>query len=129
MGAIHELPLPRGTQMPITKELDNLRKFESVGFSHEQAKILTDVIEQSHINGQQSLKEFFHNELSGFKNEIHNELNGFRKEMDDFRKEVRNEINTLELRMKASQTDLLVKIFGIVVGCTSMAVAVSKLLG
>lgn len=111
--------------MPITKELDNIRKFESVGFSHEQAEVLTDVIEQSHVNGQQGLKEF-----------IRNELDGFRREMDDFRKEfrneikeVRNEINSLELRMKASQTDLLVKIFGIVAGCTSIAIAVSKLLG
>lgn len=86
--------------MPITKELDNIRKFESAGFSHEQAEILTDVIEQSHVNGQQTLKEFIHNELS-----------------------------SLELRMKASQTDLLVKIFAIVAGCTSIAVAVSKLLG
>ncbi len=30
--------------MPTTKELDNIRKFESVGFSHEQAEILADVI-------------------------------------------------------------------------------------
>lgn len=97
--------------MPITKELDNIRKFESVGFTHEQAEILADVIEQSHVDSQQGLKEFIH------------------KEIDDFRKEVRNEINSLELRMKASQTDLLIKIFAIVAGCTSIAVAVSKLLG
>ncbi len=86
--------------MPITKELDNVRKFESVGFSHEQAETLADVIEQSHVNGQQGLKEFIH-----------------------------NEINNLELRIKASQTDLLIKIFGIIVGCTSIAIAVSRLLG
>ncbi len=28
--------------MPITKELQNIKKFESVGFTHEQAEILTD---------------------------------------------------------------------------------------
>ncbi len=103
--------------MPITKELDNMRKFESVGFTHEQAETLTAVIEQSHVDGQQSLKEF-----------ISKENDALRKEMDDFRKEVRTEINTLELRIKASYTDLLVKIFGIVAGCTTIAISVAKLL-
>ena len=54
--------------MPITKELANIRKFESVGFTHEQAEIL------------------------------------------------------------ASHADLLMKIFAIIAGCTSIGIAVLKLL-
>lgn len=83
--------------MPITKELENIRKLESVGFTHEQAEILADVIEKSHVDSQQDLKEF-----------------------------INEKIDKLELRIKASHTDLLMKIFGIVVGCTSIAIAISK---
>ncbi|SOH02810.1 MULTISPECIES: hypothetical protein [Candidatus Kuenenia] len=85
--------------MPITKELENIRKFESVGFTHAQAEILAETIEQSHIDGQKDLKEFINEKL-----------------------------DKLELRIKASHADLLMKIFAIVAGCTSIAVAVSKLL-
>ena len=92
--------------MPITKELQNIKKFESVGFTHEQSEILTDVIEQSHVDSQQDLKEFIN------------------KKFDDVGKELTN----LVLRIKASHADLLMKIFGIVVGCTSIAIAISKFL-
>lgn len=85
--------------MPITKELENVRKFESAGFTHEQAEILAETLEQSHFDGQQGLKEF-----------------------------INEKIDKLELRIKASHSDLLMKIFAIVAGCTSIAVAVSKLL-
>ena len=85
--------------MPITKELDNIRKFESVGFSHQQAETLADVIEKSHVDSQQDLKSF-----------------------------ISEKIDKLELRIKASQTDLLMKIFGIVAGCTTIAIADAKLL-
>lgn len=83
--------------MPITKELDNIRKFESVGFSHQQAETLADVIEKSHVDSRQDLKSF-----------------------------ISEKIDKLELRIKASQTDLLMKIFGIVAGCTTIAIAVAK---
>ena len=83
--------------MPITKELENIRKFESVGFTHEQAETLVETLEQSHVDGQQDLKEF-----------------------------INDKIDKLELRIKASHTDLLMKIFAIIVGCTSIAIAISK---
>ena len=83
--------------MPITKELENIRKFESVGFTHEQAETLAETLEQSHVDGQQDLKEF-----------------------------INDKIDKLELRIKASHTDLLMKIFAIIVGCTSIAIAISK---
>ncbi|UJS17859.1 MAG: hypothetical protein L3J17_02075 [Candidatus Jettenia sp.] len=108
--------------MPITKELENIRKFESVGFTHEQAEILAEALEQSHIDGQQSLKDFI---TTQFK-EIDVKFKNLHSELDNKFKDVRNEINSLELRIKASHTDLLMKIFGIVVGCTSIAIAISK---
>ena len=94
--------------MPITKELENLRKFESVGFTHEQSEVLTDVIEQSHVNGQQSLKDFINDKF------------------EELRKDVRNEITSSELRIRASHTDLLVKILAIAAGCTTIGVAISR---
>lgn len=84
--------------MPITAELENINKFESAGFDHNQAKTLAEVIEKSHHDSHQDLKEFIHNEING-----------------------------LELRMKASQSDLLMKIFGIIVGTVGIAVTVLKL--
>ena len=85
--------------MPITKELVNIRKFESVGFTHEQAEILAETLEQSHVDGRQDLKEF-----------------------------INEKIDKLELRIKASHADLLMKIFAIIAGCTSIGIAVLKLL-
>ena len=101
--------------MPITKELENLRKFESVGFTHEQSEVLTDVIEQSHVNGQQSLKEF-----------ISDKFEELRSEMDSKFKDVRHEITSSELRIRASHTDLLVKILAIAAGCTTIGIAISR---
>lgn len=56
--------------MPITKELKNVRTFESVGFSHEQAKALAAVIEESHTDSQENLKDFIRNEIKCLHNEL-----------------------------------------------------------
>jgi hypothetical protein len=82
-----------------TSELENIRKFESVGFSHEQAEILAETLEQSHVDGRQDLKEF-----------------------------INEKIDKLELRIKASHSDLLIKIPAIAAGCTSIGIAISKVL-
>lgn len=108
--------------MPITKELENLRKFESAGFTHEQAEALTDVIEQSHVNGQQSLKDFINDKFEEFRAEIDNKFKDVHNELKD----VRNEIVSSELRTRASHTDLLVKILAIAAGCTTIGIAISR---
>ncbi|OHB74444.1 MAG: hypothetical protein A2W17_12170 [Planctomycetes bacterium RBG_16_41_13] len=138
--------------MPITKELENIRKFESVGFTHDQAEVLTETLEQSHVNGQQNLKDFLNikfNEMdvkfnamdvkfNTLRNDVNAIIKDFRSDVDvkfkdlrnemDFRfLETRNEIVNLEFRIRASHTDLLMKIFAIVAGCTTIAVAVAKL--
>src|SRR4030066_1295702 len=102
--------------MPITKELENLRKFESVGFTHEQSEVLTDVIEQSHVNGQQSLKEFISDKFEELRSEMDSKFKDVRNEFKD----VRNEITSSELRIRAYHTDLLVKILAIAAGCTTI---------
>ena len=99
--------------MPITKELENMRKFESVGFTHKQAETLTDVIEQSHVNGQENLKEFIEKKFEGVDRKFEN---------------IHHEIVNLELRIKASHTDLLMKFFAIVAGCISIGIAVARFL-
>ena len=88
--------------MPITRELENLEKLESVGFNHEQAKILAEVIERSHVDSQESLKEFIHNELN-------------------------TEISNLRIEISRELKDLLIKIFGIIVGTVGIAVTILKL--
>ncbi|MCR4291395.1 MAG: hypothetical protein NUV76_00810 [Candidatus Kuenenia sp.] len=117
--------------MPITKELSNIRKLEAVGFPHEQAEVLTDIIEESHVDGQQSLKDFIgkmHEDTNRQFDEINKRFDGVNKQFDEFRKEMHTEMTTLEWRIKASHSDLLMKIFAIVAGCTSIAVAVAKIL-
>ena len=139
--------------MPITEELNNIRKLESVGFSHEQAETLADVIEKAQVDGQESLKEFIHNEnktlrnefdtkISGIRNELSNEIKDIRNELGNeikgFRNELKlliteknNELNDkiggLEVRMVTSQKDMLIKIFGIIVGTVGIAVTILKL--
>ena len=88
--------------MSITRELENLKKLESVGFSHEQAETLADVIEKSHVESQESLKEFIHNENTKL------ELN-------------------IEATISKELKDMLIKIFGIMVGTVGVAVTILKL--
>ncbi len=45
--------------MSITNELENINELESVGFDHEQAKAITKVVEQSHVDGHETLKGFY----------------------------------------------------------------------
>jgi len=106
--------------MAITRELDNLKKLESVGFSHEQAETLADVIEKSHVDSQESLKEFFSNELSkqigSLDSKLSKEINNLRVEISNLRVEISRELK-----------DLLIKIFGIIVGTVGIAVTILKL--
>ncbi|MCF6149667.1 MAG: hypothetical protein E3K37_13520 [Candidatus Kuenenia sp.] len=53
-----------------------------------------------------------------------NKMNIIEKKIDTILKVTDN----IDLHIKAGQADLLLKIFAIVAGCTSIAVAVSKLL-
>ncbi len=96
--------------MPITKELENIQCLESAGFSHQQAETLTKIIEQSHVDGQQNLKEFFDNRI------------------DKLELRLKASQTEMELRLKTAQTDLLLKFSGIVAAFISAALAIAKLL-
>ena len=96
--------------MPITKELYNIKKLEAVGFPHEQAETLTDIIEQSHVDSQQSLKEFIHNENTNLETRL------------------KSSQTEMELRLKTSQTDVFIKFSAVVAGFISAALAIAKLL-
>jgi hypothetical protein len=113
--------------MPITRELDNLKKLESVGFSHEQAETLADVIEKSHVDSQESLKEFIHNEISGIHKELGNEISGLRSEMKILHSEMKSLRSDIICEMNKELKDLLIKIFGIIVGTVGIAVTILKL--
>ena len=107
--------------MPITKELNNIRKLEAVGFPHEQAEALTDIIEQSHVDSQQGLKEFIHSENASMDIRLKASLAELELRFKASQAE-------MELRLKTSQTDLLVKFSGIIAGFISAALAIAKLL-
>ena len=96
------MPLCSNISMPITAELENIRTLESVGFDHKQAEAITSIIEKSHIDAQESLKEFIRNELD-------------------------LKINRLEIRILESQRDLLIKFITIVTAIVGIATAIIKL--
>jgi len=102
--------------MPITEELNNLKKLESVGFTHEQSEVLADVIEKAQVSGQESLKEY-----------IHSELNELRGEFRDLENRLLTSQKDLEILMVTSQKDMLIKILGIIVGSLTVAVTILKL--
>ncbi|MCP4270488.1 MAG: hypothetical protein GY781_00770 [Gammaproteobacteria bacterium] len=124
--------------MSITSELDNLKKLESVGFSHEQAETLTDVIEKSHVDSQENLKEFIRNENAKLENKLSDKINSLDNKLstkiNDLDDKLSNRMNGLDkeissLRVEISRElkDLLIKIFGIVVGTVGLAVTILKL--
>ena len=85
--------------MPITKELKNIKTFESAGFTHEQAESLTDVIEESHADSQESLKDFIRNELDKQTKDVNLEFGALDNKLSQ-------RISNLEVNMAASQKDL-----------------------
>lgn len=96
--------------MPITKELKNVKKLKSVDFTSKQAEALVDVIEQSHIDGQQILKDFIRNEISGL--ELHTKML----------------LSEMEVKLKTSLNNLPMKYSVIVAGFIGIALAIPKLL-
>ena len=126
--------------MPITQELDNIIELESVGFSHEQSKTLTKIIERAQIDRHDDLKDFIRNELDSKINSPHNEIdskiNGLHNEITS----LDNKINTLRYELKAdiaslktdiaeTSKDLLIKLFAIIFGTSGMLFAMLKLFG
>lgn len=103
--------------MPITSELDNLKKLESVGFSHEQAETLADVIEKSHVDSQEGLKEFFHNELSrqigGLDSKIGSLDSKLSKEIGSLDSKLSNKFNDLDGKLSNKISDLDSTISGV----------------
>jgi hypothetical protein len=113
--------------MPLTSELDNLKKLESAGFSHEQAETLADVIEKSHVDSQESLKEFIRNENTRLENKLGNRINGLDDKLSNRINGLDKEISSLRVEISRELKDLLIKIFGIVVGTVGIAVTILKL--
>ena len=72
------------------------------------------------INGQESLKEFIRIENSNLRNEI-------KLLIAEMNKDISGKIGELEVHMVTSQKDMLIKIFGIIVGTVCIAVTILKL--
>ena len=116
--------------MPITKELKNVRNFESAGFSHEQAETLADVIEESLSDSNESLKDFFRTELSSQINSLKIDIsaldNKLSQQISGLDNKFTKQISDLKVDMAVSQKDLLVKIFTIIVGTVGVGVTIIK---
>ncbi len=124
--------------MPITSELDNLKKLEAVGFDHKQAETLADVIEKSHVESQESLKEFIRNEniklenklsnkISDLDSKLSNKIGGLDSILSGKINGLDKEISNLHVEISRELKDLLIKIFAIVVGTVGIAVTILKL--
>ncbi len=113
--------------MPITEELNNLKKLESVGFTHEQSEALADVIEKAQVSGQESLKEYIHNELKELRGEFRDLESRLLSSQKDLESRLLSSQKDLEILMVTSQKDMLIKIFGIIVGSLTVAVTILKL--
>ncbi|MGR3177916.1 MAG: hypothetical protein ACUZ8E_07650, partial [Candidatus Anammoxibacter sp.] len=94
----------------MTKELKNIKTFESAGFTHEQAESLTDVIEESHADSQESLKEFIRNELDKQTKDVDikfsNLDNKLSSQISALDKNLSQQISNLEVNMATSHKDL-----------------------
>ncbi len=108
--------------MPITRELENIEELEAVNFNHEQAKTLAKIIESSHADSHESLKEFIRAENKSIRSELKQEIAGLRSEL-------KQDTKDLEIRMAYAQKDLLLKIFAIITGTSAMLFAALKLFG
>lgn len=95
--------------MPITEELKNIKKLESVDFTHEQAETMTEIIEDAQLAGYENLKDFISNENEKLRNEI---------------KLVKAELKT---DIAETSKDLLFKISAFVTAVVGLAVAIIKL--
>ncbi|MCP4252192.1 MAG: hypothetical protein GY775_02080 [Candidatus Scalindua sp.] len=134
--------------MPITRELENIEELEAVNFNHEQAKALAKIIECSHADSHENLKEFISAEnkslvetlrsefkqgitvlRSEFKEQITTLRSEFKEDITGLRSELKENIKDLEIRMAYSQKDLLLKIFAIISGTSAMLFAAIKLFG
>jgi len=127
--------------MPITEELNNIKTLESVGFDHKQAEALTGIIEKAQVDGYENLKEFIHNEI----NSLHNEINSLRNDHNRKFDSIDNRFDGIDIKFSSIDTkfdslrnelkaeiantskDLLIKLFGIIVGTVGMAVTILKL--
>ncbi|MGR3219901.1 MAG: hypothetical protein ACUZ8H_08820 [Candidatus Anammoxibacter sp.] len=126
--------------MPITEELQNVKELESVGFPHEQAEALADVIEKSHRDSQESLKDFIRDQFKGLDVKFKDieviikdmevkfkDMEVKFKDMEVKFKDMEVKFKGLEVSMAVSQKDMLMKIFAIIVGTVGVAVTILKL--
>lgn len=113
--------------MPIMKELNNVKRFKSVGFTAEQAETLADAIEQSHVDSQQDLKEFISSKLADVELQLKTSQAELETRMTTAMAELKTSQAEMEARLKASQLDLLIKYSAIMAGFISIALAIIKL--
>jgi hypothetical protein len=60
-----------------------------VGFDHKQAMAITKIVEQSHVDSQETLKDFIRSELDSKINGLRNDLNSKINDLNSFRTEMK----------------------------------------
>ena len=87
---------------------------------------MAKIIECSHADSHESLKEFIRAENKSLVETIRSE---FKQEITGLWSEFKEDIKNLEIRMAYAQKDLLLKIFAIISGTSAMLFAAIKLFG
>lgn len=106
--------------MPITKELKNVKKYETVGFTHEQAETLAETIEESHVDSHESLKEFIQRTIKDSENSL-------RGEIKEFRSDINTKIADSYTKIAELKYDLLLRVIIVVSTATGLLFAAIKL--
>jgi len=99
--------------MPITTELQNMRELKQVGFSDPQAEKLAELFERSQSQGFEKFSEILDRKLGEMESRLELKLGG--------------RIDGLRAELYKALHDQLIKIFALVVGVVSLAVAIIKL--
>ncbi len=99
--------------MPITTELQNIRELKEAGFTEQQAEKLAEIFERSQQQGFEKFVEVLDQRLG----EMEARLNA----------KFDSKIDGLRVEMYKAMNDQLMKMFALMVGVVSLAVAIIKL--
>ena len=113
--------------MPITDTLRTAEQLRRVGFTEEQAILLSAKYEETAQALGQDLKEFIREQNSTLRTEIRADSQALRAEFDTFQMEMRSEHNALRAELHSAMRDQLMKFIAVMAMIISLAVAIIKL--
>ncbi|MBI4083618.1 MAG: hypothetical protein HY423_13515 [Candidatus Lambdaproteobacteria bacterium] len=89
--------------MPITDELKSINKLEAAGFTHDQAKAIVEVQEESIQRGFERMAEVLDRRFG----ELDHRFAEFEHRMTEMELRLRNEIQGVRIEMQAMKAELI----------------------